>query len=402
MALGAAALAGCGSGSGSAASSAEGRGPIVVAAISDRTGPLSVYGLPKIQALKLAVKDIDDHGGVLGRKLKLVVYDSQSDPAKAAQFASQAALRDRAAVVMGVSTSAQREAVRAALDRTGTLYFHNMPNEGGLCDKEVVSTGLTSSQQISQLIPWAIHHYGRRIYIVAADYNFGHDSATWVKHYAARNGGTVVGTRFLPLTNSEFGSVISDIQRKRPDVVFATLVGAAQLQFVPQFHDAGLAGSVHLVSNSFGVGGEQAKFASSAQGIVNAFAYYPSNRNAANRRLLALWRSAEGNGGPPPTEAAVAEWNGIHLWAKAVEQAKSAETQKVIQAVEGGHVQYDGPSGVIRIDPKTHNAVSDVTIGEVDAHGGYQLLHTSKAVQPEFEQSKCDLPRHPVDQTLVP
>src|SRR6266516_4531951 len=98
-------------------------GTITVCSILDATGPINIYGKPHIDATKLAIADINAHGGVLGKKLKLVFYDGQSSNDKYAQFASQCVLKNHAAVVMGGITSASREAMRPVFDRLKQLYF---------------------------------------------------------------------------------------------------------------------------------------------------------------------------------------------------------------------------------------------------------------------------------------
>ena len=86
-------------------------------------------------------------------------------------------------------TSASREAIRPIIDRTETVYFYDKLYEGGVCDKNVFNTGPVPSQQLAKLIPYAIENYGKRLFIAAADYNFGHISAGWVERYAEEFGG---------------------------------------------------------------------------------------------------------------------------------------------------------------------------------------------------------------------
>ena len=126
-----------------------GQGDIAVGSVLDETGPLNIYGKPMADATKLAIKDINDSGGVLGRKLKLVAYDTQSDNAKYTQFTNQLVVRDRVAVIHGGITSASREAMRPVVDRAKVPYFYNEQYEGGVCDKNVFLTGAVPSRPSS-------------------------------------------------------------------------------------------------------------------------------------------------------------------------------------------------------------------------------------------------------------
>src|SRR5207248_8057687 len=135
---------------------------IPVCSILDATGPINIYGKPMIDSTKLAITDINKHGGVAGKQLKLIQYDGQSSNDKYTQFANECALQDHAAVIMGGITSASREAMRPVIDRTKTLYFYNEQYEGGVCDKYVFNTGVVPSQQLRALIPYVIKRFGKK------------------------------------------------------------------------------------------------------------------------------------------------------------------------------------------------------------------------------------------------
>ena len=68
--------------------------------------------------------------------------------------------------------------------------------------------------------------YGKKVYTIAADYNFGQISAEWVRKIVKENGGTMVGEEFIPLSVSQFGQTIQNIQKVKPDFVMTLLVGA--------------------------------------------------------------------------------------------------------------------------------------------------------------------------------
>src|SRR2546429_9212280 len=92
-------------------------------------------------------------------------------------------------VLMGGITSASREAVRPVVGKYKQVYFYNEQYEGGVCDKLVFCTGVTPAQQLGTLIPWAVKEYGKKVYTLAADYNYGHISADWGKGFLGKAGG---------------------------------------------------------------------------------------------------------------------------------------------------------------------------------------------------------------------
>jgi urea transport system substrate-binding protein len=392
-----AAVAGCGGGGSSSGSSSGGgsTSPIVVGSILDETGPLNIYGKAMQDATNFAVADINAKGGVLGRKLKLVSYDAQSAQQKYTQYANRLALQDKATVVMGGVTSASREAIRPILDRQRIPYFYNEQYEGGVCDKDAFDAGVVPSQQLKALIPYAIKKFGPKIYIVAADYNYGQISAQWVKRYAQQAGGQVLKTEFVPLDSSDFGSIIDDLQRAKPDVVVSLLVGGDHVSFYRDFASTGLGSSMKIVSPTFGLGNEQIILnPKEAKGITVAFPYFQELQTPANQAFVDAWHQKYGAGYSYITDSAVTVWNGWHLWAKAVQQAGSTDRDKVIKALESG-ISIDSPSGKVTMDGKSHSVIQAISIGETDGTKGFKVLQTQQDVPPSFEQQVCDLQAKP-------
>ena len=119
---------------------------IMVGSIHDLSGGLDIYGKPMVDALTLAIEEQNAAGGLLGKKVALVNYDSQSDMQKYTEYAQMAALRDKVAVVHGGITSASREVIRPVLTKNKTLYFYNTQYEGGVCDRNAFCTGSTPAQ----------------------------------------------------------------------------------------------------------------------------------------------------------------------------------------------------------------------------------------------------------------
>ncbi len=149
--------------------------PINVASIHDLSGGLDIYGKPMVDALTLAVEEANAAGGLLGRQIKLISYDTQSNMQLYTQFAQQAALKDKVAVVQGGITSASREVIRPVLDRFKTLYFYNTEYEGGVCDRNQFDTGVTPAQTVEKLVPYAMKKWGKKRLLSARRHEFRSD-----------------------------------------------------------------------------------------------------------------------------------------------------------------------------------------------------------------------------------
>ena len=368
---------------------------IAVGSILDATGPINIYGLPMIDATKFAVDAINQSGGVLSRKLRLIEADCQSNNQVYAQNALKLILDDKVSVLMGGITSASREAVRPVVDKYSAAYFYNEQYEGGVCDKLVFCTGVTPAQQLGVLVPWAAKQHGKRFYTLAADYNYGHISADWVKVYLKAAGGELSGEEFIPLDVVNFDSVIQRLQSAKPDVVMSLLVGGNHIAFYRQFAAAGLKEKMAIVSATFGLGNEQVVLKpQEAEGIVVIYPYFQELDNAVNKDWVAAWRKRFGANYTYITDSACTVWNGWHLWAMAVNKANSLDRDKVIAALETG-LTFDSPEGTIRLDPKSHHVVHSVHLAKVNDKNGFAIMESFANVEPSDTMKVCDLIANP-------
>lgn len=369
-------------------------GRATLAAILDLSGGLDIYGRPMADALRLAVEELNGEGGVAGRPLDLRLYDAQSRIRLYTQYATQAALRDGADVVQAGITSASREAIRPILGRHRTLYFYNVQYEGGVCDRNVFCTGSTPAQTVQKLVPYAIDRWGPRVYVVAADYNYGRITADWVRRFVADHGGETVGEEFFPLDVASFGPTVARIQAARPDLVVSVLVGGAHVSFYRQYAASGMHREAPVASTTFGAGNEHFLLSpEESEGIVVAYGYFQENDIPANRAFLARMRARYGEKAPYVNELAARTYEGVKLWAAAAGRAGTTERGAVIEALERG-TPLDAPSGPLRIDPATHHIVQNVYLAEVRDRA-FRILETYPEQPPADTRLVCDLGADP-------
>ncbi len=365
---------------------------IKVAGIHDTSGGLDIYGKQMVATIELAVSEINGGGGLLGRKIQLLNYDPQSNIQLYTQYATEAATKEKVAVVQGGITSASREAIRPLLKRFNTLYFYNTLYEGGVCDRNIFCTGSTPAQTVEKLVPYVQKKWGKKIYTIAADYNYGQITAKWVKKYAQDNGGSVVQTDFFPLDVTDFGATIKKIQAAKPDLVMTVLVGAAHISFYRQWAAAGMNKQIPLGSTTFG---NEVVITSPEEhnGFVVAYAYLEGIDTPVNKAFVETVHTKYGI--PYMTELATMTYHGVHLWADAVKKAGTIDRMKVIQALEG-NASYDGPAGETTIDPQTHHTVLDVYIGEAKDKK-IMVLEKFAQQKPADTAAVCDLKKNPND-----
>lgn len=368
---------------------------IKMGSVLDTSGVFDAYGKPMDRATRLAVDEINAAGGLNGSQIDLISYDTQSDMALYTQYAQRLVREDEVDVVHGGILSASREAVRQTFRRSKTLYFYNVLYEGGVCDRNIFITGITPAQQVATLVPHIVERWGKKLYILAADYNYGQYQAQWVQRYAENAGAEVLQTDFFPLDVSDFSSTIAKVQAAAPDILVSVLVGGAHLSFYRQWAGAGMNTRIPMASTTLGVGNEHKVLTpEEGNGIVVALNYSQELDTPANNAFKRAWSDKYGDSNDIH-EIAVSTYQGVHLWAKAVREAGSVDRDALIETLETG-LSIEGPAGTITVDPATHHVTLDAHILEIE-NQQMQVLDTVRQVPPSDTQNVCDLQANPDD-----
>ena len=367
---------------------------IKFASILDLSGGLDIYGAPMAETTKLAIEDINAAGGLLGREVELTLYDAQSTIQFYTQYATQAAAGDKASTVHGGITSASREAIRPTLARFKTLYFYNVQYEGGVCDYNNFCTGSTPAQTVAKVVPYAMKKWGKKVYIVAADYNYGQITAQWMQRFVKENGGETLDVEFFPLDVTNFGPTINKIQTAKPDFVISALVGGAHVSFYRQYAAAGMMKDIPVASTTFGVGNEQTLIsAEEGNGILASYGYFEGIDTPANAAFLERLEAKLGANRPVMNELAIRSYEGAMLWAAAVQAAGTVEHDPVAEALRAG-LSYDGPSGAVTIDPYTNHCSMNVYISELQDQK-WNIVESFDNQPPADTAMVCDLVANP-------
>lgn len=368
---------------------------ICLGSLHDQSGPLAASGVSMVYALNLAVEEINAGGGLLGRPVEIVHYDTQSNIQMYSQYAQQLALKDKVAVVHGGITSASREAIRPTFDRFKVPYFYNVLYEGGVCDRNTVCTGTTPAQTVEKLVPAAMKTSGKKVYIVAADYNYGQITAKWMTKYLKDNGGEVLSVDFFPLDVTNFGPTISKIQAVKPDLILSALVGGNHTSFYRQWASTGMHGQIPIASTTFGLANEPAALdVAESDAVLGAYGYFEELDTPASKAFVGKIRAAHPDS-PYISELVATTYEGVHLWAEAVKKAGTTDRQNLFAALESG-LSIDGPTGKVTIDKATHHTVRNAFLAQMK-NTKWSVLESFPEVAPSDTASVCDLVRNPND-----
>jgi urea ABC transporter substrate-binding protein len=372
--------------------------PIKIANILDKTGGLNIYCLKQMKAAAMAVDDLNAAGGLLGRPLTLIFYDSQSNNQFNSQYATQAMVRDKVDVLHGGVTSSSREVMRPIVDRFKGLYYYNSLYEGGVCDRRIVCTGMVPGQQVEPLVDYMIgEKNAKKGYILAADYNYGQITSKWMQKFIRAKGGQDLAVEFFPLDVTNFAPVLSRIQAAKPDVVWSALVGDAHMSFYRQFESTIGKKNMMLASTTYGVGRENATLSPEENtGIVIGTSFIDSLPLASAKAFVEKFKKYTGEN-EYVGEYGEYGYRGMMLWAESVKKAGSSKPDDVIAALGG--TQYNGAGGLYTIDGQTHHTTMDIHIGVGNAAGSFDVVKSFSQRPPSDTQAVCNLIKNPNDTT---
>jgi branched-chain amino acid transport system substrate-binding protein len=364
---------------------------IPVGMVMDLSGPLQQRA--KANAFRLGVEETNAAGGLLGRKVKVVLYDTQSSNQLYRQYAQQLVLNDKVVAVFGAVTSAAREIIRPIFDRSKTPYLYTTGYEGGVCDRNTFMTGGTVSQCLGTLVPYAMKRFGKKAYILGADYIFGQISEKWIRKYVAENGGTVVGSELFPLDAANFASTIGKIQSAKPDLIIDSFVSPPQLSFYGQWAAAGMKGKMPQISQTFGNSGQHKQLPKEvSDGIVVCYQYAEEMDTPENKAFVTKFHKEFGDK-DYLGDVAFSDYTAWKLWAAAVENAGSLDREAVLKALES-NLSVKTPVGHVLMDPKIHHCVLDMHIMEV-RDGALKDIQVVPQVHATEMGDRCDLLAHP-------
>jgi branched-chain amino acid transport system substrate-binding protein len=358
---------------------------IRVCLIDDLSGDFAVYGRPKHLGPYLAAKEINEKGGVLGKQIEIVFYDGQSDVKRNQELAEKCILDDDVNLVMAGTTSSEREAARAVAVKNKVLYWHNNEGEGGIADHYSFFSGNVPEKKTLPSVDWMTNKFGKKVYLLAADYGYGQVSALWTQAAVGLYGGEIVGTEFIPLGNSDFATTIANIQKAKPDWIAAFLVGGAQLNFYPQRAAAGLKlpilGPTHI-SLTY----EHKSYpAPVMQDVYVPFSFVEELPDESAKKFVAGIRSLDKDL-PYVNEMARDSYIALNLVAKAWAVAGTTETEATISALESG-LSFDAPEGRVFLDPATHHLTSRVQLLHVNAKHEIEFVEDFGQIEPWWLRS---------------
>ena len=354
--------------------------PIRIGVIHSLSGTMAVSGTPLVDAIQLAVEEINAGGGLLGRQVETVIVDGKSDLATFGREAERLIGTEHVSALFACWTSACRKLLAPIVERHDHLLFYSVQYEGMEQSPNIVYTGSTPNQQIIPGTRWAMDRFGRRLYLIGSDYIFPRAANRIITDLVVMDGAEILAERYVPLDADPTAELLADMQRLRPDVIINTLNGDSNRHFLRALRDGGLH-DIPVLSFSIAEAELQAfgpELFHPAHFAV--WSYFQTTPGDANRRFVTAFRNRFGPGRvtSDPIEAA---YNAVHLWANAVRESGTDAPEQINRAI--GRQSVAGPSGVVAMDKKTRHLWKRVRIGQARPDGQFDEIEASeRAVRP--------------------
>lgn len=354
---------------------------IKVGVLHSLTGTMAISEKSVRDATLMAIEEINDKGGVLGRKVTPVVVDGKSDWPTFAQEAENLITREKVSVVFGCWTSASRRMVKPVFEKHNHLLFYPVQYEGLEQSPNIVYTGAAPNQQIIPAVKWAFDKGWKKPFLVASDYVFPRAANEIIKAQVAALRGKVVGEEYILLGSSDVKSAVAHIVASRPDVIFNTINGDTNVAFFNALRAAGITPD-KIPTISFSIAEDELR-STNPQTMAGDYAvwnYFQSISTPENKEFVARFKQKYGQDRvtDDPMEAA---YFGVYLWSQAVKDAGTDEVGAVRKAI--ANQTFSAPEGLVTVDSENQHTWKAVSVGRIKNDGQFEIVWTSaKPVRP--------------------
>ncbi|MBI3359367.1 MAG: urea ABC transporter substrate-binding protein [Nitrospirae bacterium] len=355
--------------------------PIKVGVLHSLTGTMAISETSVADATLLAIEEINQAGGVLGRPIEPIVVDGKSDWPTFAREAERLITQDAVRVIFGCWTSASRKTVKPVFEKYDHLLFYPVQYEGLEQSPNIIYTGAAPNQQIIPAVKWAFDHLGKSVFLVASDYVFPRSANAIIKDQMKALRGTIVGEEYILLGSSDVKEVVQKIIKAKPDVILNTINGDSNVAFFRELRAAGITPD-KIPTLSFSIAEDELRTlgAGKVVGDYAAWNYFQSVDTKENAAFVKHFKAKYGvyRVTDDPMEAG---YFGVYLWAQAVKDAGDDDWKAVRKALP--NQSFNAPGGVVYVDAENQRTWKTVRIGKIRDDGQFDIVWSSeKPVRP--------------------
>jgi branched-chain amino acid transport system substrate-binding protein len=315
---------------------AQSKDPIRIGFPAPLTGPFSAIAADMKQGAELAVDELNAKGGILGRKVEVLIRDDQLKPQVGAQRTQELIEKEGCQFIVGGLAAHVQMAINEQTKKAKVLFISTSqsdeisakPDTSPITFHEALNPTITSRV----VGKWVMENLGKKWWIVYADYAWGKQNNLVLTEINKKLGGTVLGSTPYPLGSAEFSAHLPKIQAAKPEVLVSCTPGADNIAFLKQVKSFGMhqqmkiAQPLHWISVAKQGGPEL------YQDIYGGMNFYWELQDG-NPDVKRYVDSFQKKFGTPPGEYGVYAYSAILEVARGSELAKTTDAEKVADAL---------------------------------------------------------------------
>jgi branched-chain amino acid transport system substrate-binding protein len=303
--------------------------PIKIGASISMTGTYAKPGIYQKEGYELCVQEANDKGGLLGRKIDLVVYDDQSTPATGQRLYEKLITEDKVDVVMGPYSSAISEAVANVTEKYRKVMVAPLAATTSIFKKgrKYIFMVISPAEvYLEGLVDIAAKRGLKTIAIVNEDTLFPKTAANGTAEFAKKRGLQIVLQEAYPKGNTDFSALLTKIKAANPDVIAASTYFDDAVALTRQMKE------LNVTPKMFGVtvGGDLPEFydllKQNAEYIYGATQWEPTLPYPGQKEFMASYQKKFNH---EPSYHAAAGYAGCALYLDAVKRAGTLDADKV-------------------------------------------------------------------------
>jgi len=360
--------------------------PIKIGFVTDLTGAAAQAAKDMVNGFTMYLDEIGHQ--MAGRKVELIVEDSQARPDVALTKLRKLVEHDRVHIVAGVLFGHIGYALAPKVEEYRIPAMFTVAASDDLTQRLkyrwVIRTGWASSQPSHPFGEYAARTLGyRKVAVIGSDYAFGWEVVGGFQRSFEEAGGQVVQKLWAPLGAMDLAPYIAQLKRDA-DAVLTMVAGASTLQFFKQYQEAGLKGRIPLIAGGPAV--DEAFLPSmgdEALGVVSPLIYSGALDTPANRRFVKDYRAKFGKVPSYFAETNYTSGRWIHEAVKAL-GGNVEDREKLLVALRRVEIA-DAPRGPVKLDANG-NPIQNVYIRKVERNREGELQNTVIATMPAVSQ----------------
>jgi len=211
--------------------------PLVIGLTMDNSGQYAASGGEERLGAMMAIKEFNDKGGVLGRRIEAVHMDTETTPATGSRVAERMITRNEAAFLIGAVHSGVANAISQVAQKYGCIFLNtnsSSPTESGKdCHRVKFVWDGNGTNFAQAIVKNAIRASGKDWVLLTNDYVWGHNTSKATRAVVEANGGKIVEELLVPQNTRDFSSYLLKLQQLKPAVV-ATAIGGDDIKALRQ------------------------------------------------------------------------------------------------------------------------------------------------------------------------